>query len=281
MRKYENLTALELRGLYFNKKLDQDVMTVEDYEKLLDCEIDLDLEVMDNGVINFCTDGMVKFEKYSEYIPLPPVERLIHRHNLLLFRERENKRRKQSDSLLGAGISRRGGKVAVFAIVAALTALLAQGVAFAFGYNSVFDLIKNAVNSSDRKAVSGNNDVVLKDDSRYYNSMREMLDAENLKILYPSDLTSEYKFTDFRVTDFGGKIEVMARSEEPYITFMVKLGEDIPFDDYEYEENGIKFNIVDIKGKVQAWWVCDSDYYTIVVSNCETLSEIIKNLKEN
>ncbi|MCL1866071.1 MAG: hypothetical protein FWF82_01525, partial [Oscillospiraceae bacterium] len=108
MRKYENLTALELRGLYFNKKLDQDVMTVEDYEKLLDCEIDLDLEVMDNGVINFCTDGMVKFEKYSEYIPLPPVERLIHRHNLLLFRERENKRRKQSDSLLGAGISRRG-----------------------------------------------------------------------------------------------------------------------------------------------------------------------------
>ncbi|MCL1866786.1 MAG: hypothetical protein FWF82_05195, partial [Oscillospiraceae bacterium] len=177
--------------------------------------------------------------------------------------------------------SRRGRKVAVFAIVAALTALLAQGVAFAFGYNSVFDLIKNAVNSSDRKAVSGNNDVVLKDDSRYYNSMREMLDAENLKILYPSDLTSEYKFTDFRVTDFGGKIEVMARSEEPYITFMVKLGEDIPFDDYEYEENGIKFNIVDIKGKVQAWWVCDSDYYTIVVSNCETLSEIIKNLKEN
>ena len=169
MRKYENLTALELRGLYFNKKLDQDVMTVEDYEKLLDCEIDLDLEVMDNGVIDFCTDGIVKFEKYSEYIPLPPVERLIHRHNLLLFRERESRLKTQSASLLKAGRSRWSKKVAVFAVVAALTALLAQGVAFAFGYVNVFDLIKNAVNSSDRKAVSGNNDVVLKDDSRYYN----------------------------------------------------------------------------------------------------------------
>jgi hypothetical protein len=119
--KYSNLNALELRELFLNNALDANLMSLEDFEKLFGCEIELDDSRAD--VLAFCSNGLNQYEKYSRDIQMPPLDELLQEH---YCRNRKNRNR----------VFVKVTRAAAFIVLAfTLTALLAQGVAMALGFD--------------------------------------------------------------------------------------------------------------------------------------------------
>jgi len=166
----------------------------------------------------------------------------------------------------------------VLALLFAITATAA-----AMGY-SITDLGKKILNINEKTSTDYNGiEIIRTNDTRIYKSMSEMLEIEKLNILYPVKLPAGYEFTDYRIDDFGSYSEVRAYTSEPYLVFTVEIEtSQVDTNNYLYETNGIKYNIVEMgDGFYQAWWFNNNDYYTITVSNKNMLSEIIKNLMED
>lgn len=262
---YRNKSAYELREMLLNNTIETDLMDLEEYEKLFGYEIEL--EEPDVVVLNYCNKGLKQYDKYKEGSQKPPFETILRKYNA------QNRKR------LVYNTARR---VAIFTVVLTITALLAQGVAVALGYNGIIDLGKKLLNIPEKTVENyDDNSIFWSDDSRIYNSMQEMIESESLNILYPDELPNGYEFTDFRITDSGIFLEIVAFKAEPYIYFRVEIGTNITIDDYSHQINNIKYNLFDTPDGYQACWVSDGNYYWIVVSDEATLSEIIKNLKES
>ncbi|MCL2637555.1 MAG: hypothetical protein FWD48_04210 [Oscillospiraceae bacterium] len=259
--RYENLSAQELREMFLNSALDADLMSIKEYEMLFGHELTLDEPSAD--VLMFCTAGMSRNEKYSRDIQKPPFEAIIKK------REQKKRRSKSIKTMR---------RIAAVLIITIVTALFAQGISLALGFNLV-DFFRNALNAPDKTTTDfSGTEMFIKDEIRFYNSMNELLETEGLNILFPVG----YNFTSFTVMDIGDYIDVWASSLEPNITFSINIGAEIHSIDYTYEENGIWYNISDMgDGTYQAFWVSDTDYYTIIVSDKAVISEIIRNLKEN
>jgi hypothetical protein len=267
MNKYEKLTAAELREMYLNNTLDTDSMSIEDYEKLFEHEMDTyDEYTMNSDILLFCSNGLNQFEKYQRFSNYkPPIEELFKRHYC---------ERRQVRTQIILKISKWA---AVFVVGVALST---QIVAMAFGYSNVIELIRSALNNPEKTVTDFNNkDIIHTNDTRFYNSMSEMLETENLDILYPTKLPNGYEFVNFDVTDMGAYFELRAYATEPYISFSVEFNVDFQIDRYDYEISCIEYNIVETaNGMYKAEWVDGTNYYGIIVSDKATLSEIIKNL---
>jgi hypothetical protein len=290
-RKYENLTATELREMFLNGALDADSMTVEDYEKLFDYESELDIDNTNSDVLNFCSDGLGRFEKYSQDddIQPPPIEKVLHKRYVQRFQEINKTANSETSAeflevvptkrrLLP--LSRFGRIAAMFVSIITVAALIGHGVAVAMGYDNILDLIRNALNSPERTATNViGQDAIFTDNTRIYNSMTELLATENLDILYPTSLPEGYGFTDFIVLDLDTGLQIQMFAIEPFIEFIAYIGANFEFDNFDYEVNDIRYSIDELgDGLYQGHWLDGADYYTIVVKNRESLSEIINNL---
>jgi hypothetical protein len=111
--------------------------------------------------------------------------------------------------------------------------------------------------------------------------MEAMLKLENLDILYPTKLPTGYEFTTLSVANFDTYLEVKLYSEEPYVDFRARIGENIQIDSYDNEINGIKYRISEHEGMYQADWSSGEDYYWVIVSDKAIMPEIIKNLQRS
>lgn len=262
---YSELLYEELRAMLLNNELEHEYMTEEDYSHLLDYETELDDP--SNIVLNFCFDGLSRFDKYKDCDNINiDIKSLAKIHDKGNFKFSKNIRRVS---------------IAVIAVISSFFVITVT--AAALGYN-VIELALKALNTQEKTATDNDgNEIILTDNTRFYSSMNEMLNTENLKILYPEKLPDNYKFTDFRVDDFNNRLEIMAFATEPYISFevIVKANYDIE-DNYSYKINDIEYNTVVMdNGMFQAYWSDGENYYTIVVSEEAILSDIIKNLKES
>jgi RNA polymerase sigma factor (sigma-70 family) len=172
-------------------------------------------------------------------------------------------------------------RVAVLLTILVVATLLLQGMAMALGYDNFIDMIRAAISSPDGRAENPaiGRETVFTDGFRTYNSMSELLVAENLSILYPSRLPTGYEFTVFEVVDLRNGLRIQAFAIEPFITFAVMINADFEIDNYDYEVNGISHNItVTDESLYQAFWNIGVDYYEIIVNERAILSEIINSL---
>jgi len=150
----------------------------------------------------------------------------------------------------------------------------------ALGYSSIFDLMRRAVNSPERTAVDDiGNESSFTDGFRTYNSMGELLETENINILFPTRLPDGYEFTNFVVIESGGNFRIQASATEPYIFFIARIRANIEIVDFSYEVGGIRYNILELgDGVYQGEWIIGADYYEVVVDDDSVISEIIKKL---
>jgi len=126
--KYSDLSVAKLREMLLNNALEADLMCLEDYEKLFLHETNSNNP---NGiVIAFCSKGLNQHEKYNRDIRQPSLEALSqelkHRNQL--------KRRK--------AVAKVSRMAAVIVVGVMITAVLAQGVSMALGYN-LFGFVRN------------------------------------------------------------------------------------------------------------------------------------------
>jgi len=274
---YSDLSYEELRDFLLNGELNHEDMDEENYAFLLDNEVKFG--DCNETVLDFCTDGLKRFEKYKECLNFEQnknidFEAIVSQHQIEALiecverDEYEIKIRRKPKRFL----------VAIAAVVASF-AIITVTVS-AMGYD-IIDLIRNALNSPDKSANDNQgHGVNLTDDFRFYNSMNEMLEIENIGILYPAELPVGYEFTDFEVTDFSSQFILGAYGSEPYISFEVNINVNRQIENYEFEVNGIQYNIAERDGMYHAEWLVGEDYYTIVVGDRAVISEIIENLTE-
>jgi hypothetical protein len=277
MRNYGDLSTGELREMCVNGELDADLMSLSDYERLFDYETDLDEP--QSSVLVFCSNGLNQHEAYGKHLPKPSLESVYERHEQMFGgKSAEPQATPKAKKRQFAPTSRWGKLVATFVAVFIGAALLAQGVAYAFGYNLI-EMFWNAISNPERFIgdSSGDNEMNFTNNTRFYNSMEEMLETENLNILYPARLPGGYVFSDFIVTDTT-RFTIRFLSAEPFLEFTIDIGANVQIENYDYEIDGMKFYIIERDGLHQAGWSDSGDYYTVVVGDSETLLKIINNL---
>lgn len=130
MLNYSERTAQELREMLLNNTIDVDLMSIEDYERLFDLEVSL--KEPDVVVLSFCNKGLKQFDKYDVGIQKPPFEAI---------------RRKQSKRNFKL-VNKIARQAATIILVLAVVAILAQGIAYALGFN-LFGYIYNWFKDSD------------------------------------------------------------------------------------------------------------------------------------
>lgn len=307
---YSDLHYEELRTMLLNGGLHHEYIDESVYGYLLENETEFNNnahldEKSHTAVVEFCTTGLQRFDEYKDLssmeIYLRVIEKQVKRNQaerdvLTAFYNPKHKRISPIAAIIVfftrpklviralheqyIRFYRRRKGVAIVGLVVVFSTLFVT-VSAAFGFNFI-DLIRNAVGSPDRAATdSEGRNTVLTDNIRIYNSMAEMLEVENLNILYPAKLPVGYEFTHFEITDIGTEFMLQAIATDPYITFVITFGVDFQIDNYDYETNGIKYNVTERDGLYNAFWISDIDYYTIAVNSEITLLEIINNLQES
>jgi len=197
-------------------------------------------------------------------------------------------------------IPKRPIKTIVVMLVIIFSLVIGAVTASAFGYNFL-DLFWRVTNSPNPIAIyekdNGGLIVVSMVDDRSYNSISEMMEAENVEFLYPTWLPEGYEFTHFEAWEpivniqdfidfegqyFDGKTFRMSGTE-PYISFCVRFYVYETYDqDYNYTTNGIEYNIYELDdGLYKAHWGDGGVSYEININDREVLSKIIQNLKED
>jgi len=279
MRNYGDLSVCELRELCLNGELNADLMSLSDYERLFDYETDLDEP--QSSVLVFCSNGLNQHEAYGKRLPKPSLESVFEKHEQMFGgKSAESKATSKVKKRRFLPTSRLGKLAATFVAVFIGAALLAQGVAVAMGFDNFFDMIRSALNSSERTSVnSSGNQTFLDDNVRFYDSIEELLETENLSVSYPIKLPEGYSFTEFIVLDIETGMQIQMLATEPFLEFIIDIDANIQLDSYDYDDNGIKYRVFSPSdGMYQADFSYENDYYTIVANDRAILSEIINNL---
>ena len=268
IKNYNELSYEELRELLLKGELEHQYMAEEDYSWLLDNEIGR--EDFNPAVTTFCLcdEGLGRFDEYKNYDDIH-----IDIDSIFAQAEREGVEAAHEEGKKFTVVKPKRLKRSVIIAAAVVSALL---VAFSFT-----DFFRKFLNVPEKTPVgSDDNHIFRSDDTRFYNSMLEMLEAEKLNILYPAKLPNGYAFTNFEVNDFGVDFAILAYATEPYIEFKVLVDVGIHIDSYEYKVNGIGYNIFKMSENLyQADFSIGEDYYLVVVNDRAILSDIIKNLQ--
>jgi len=310
-RDYSKLTYVELRGMVLRGELEHEYISESVYVYLLENETEFSNEAHQDeesytAVVDFCTAGLKRFDKYkglsdfeiyTSFISGQVERKNIEREVLEAF-YRPKRRFVSPISVIRVFIedpklfARAIGELFVVFYKAHKRVVVAGMVVFsvftvtltasALGYN-VVDLFRSAFSKSDKTDTDEDGNQIFLAELRFYESIIELLEVENLSILFPAKLPVGYEFTDFIVSERENdtKTQIQAFATEPYISFVVIIDTDSVMESYHYEANGIEYNILDLGNELyQAEWIYSDNYYTVIVSDKAILSEIIENLKE-
>jgi len=251
-------------------------------------------------ICEFCTAGLKRFDEYKElddfqiyasfmldYWEKPNAEENTGNLAEQLFEDVkqvqiENIERDVLSEFYGVRYKkRRKFKRATVAMIAVLSSfVLITAVSATLRY-SFIDLLRNVISSPDQTIFRDDGFTIFSEGGRFYGSWAELLEAENLSILYPRELPQGYEFTEFQVSVLGESSEIWAGATEPFIGFTVRIGSYNTVERYDYEINDIKFYVVELgEGLYQAGWNYNDDYYTMIIGNRDLLFDIIKNLRK-
>jgi hypothetical protein len=292
--KYNNLTVLELREMFLNNTLDTDLMNQNDFEKLFGYEIELDEPSAD--VISFCSNGLNEYEYYGKDIQMPPLSDI--------YKELERRTRRNR--------SRAFAKVTQVAVsivlVIALTALLAQGVAMALGFD-LFGYIFNwfrpdtveitiiipdddgihhlPVHTATTAPTEPDNSTEIEDEFVFLDFERiEDIDEEWLNRVSPW-LVERYEFSHGQYLSFHGEREfnivfMDGSGTQVFLTIKDLSMHYVEIDDDKLVEevtlNGIMFKIFNNIEDFQVVWEHDDLLYTLnTFLPFEAVKEIIWN----
>jgi len=264
---YGKLSDDELQQRCIDGELKHSLMAEDEYELLLGHECFNSDIIPSRVVLKFCEVGLKQINQYEKYE--------------FLFKKAEKKASETEETTIKFVKSKKRTWRFVASVASVCVISVVAVSVFAFGGFNIFDLIRNAFNSPDGISIdnSGNQGFSSMEKFRSYNSIDELLETENVNILYPTKLPDEYSFTDFMFIDYGTHFELMASATEPHILFVVKIGLNNQIESFTYETNGIKYNVIERDGLYTAEWNIGEDYYGMSVSDKATISEIIENLR--
>jgi len=283
---YANLHDLFVKGELYHEHMEQ-----SDYERLLSQESDFENK-SNEYILEFCANGLKQYEEYAHLSDIEIYLKFMAKNIAIHDAERSVLERFRTPKNTGAiaEIRSRSGKKSerkqyrlASMIVAIVTISVLALTVVAFGY-SFETLLRRALETPGVPVIDDDTEIIVAVDTRTYDSKQELLYNIPYNILYPAYLPESKSFTDFYFDDFGVMKSIIMKTDERYITFNVNIGRDfLDFEEFEYEINGIKFNVFEFDGVFyQASWVCENGFsYSLVVKDREIIPKIMENLKQN
>lgn len=238
-------------------------------DKIMTDEVKKSLSKVDEKLITECVDMIMRIDKIDQ-IALAEKER--ETANKILKNIADMKQTKK--------YSRRFRRPVIVCIIVIIGSFIVMtATARGMGYDSIVDMGK-ALFKLPEKIIAQQNDkeMIYSLDSRSYDTVEDMVAAENLDIIYPRELPNGYVFENIIVVDFGDYLDVTLNSNENYIDMALTTNTTIQIAEYTDEINGIKYNIVNRNGLYEAYWNLDSNYYKLSCIDKEDLFYTISKI---
>lgn len=149
----------------------------------------------------------------------------------------------------------------VAAVCVVFAATLAQGISMTFVDDKLVVWFRELMSSD------GNKHVVFFNEIREYGSVEELIEAENVDILFPTN----QRFERFEAYNIGDILHIVITTTEPFVRFSVDINAGIIVEQYFVEWDGF----------YQVGWTENGNYYRVLTTDSLLLSEIIENLVRN
>lgn len=153
--------------------------------------------------------------------------------------------------------------------------------ASAFGFN-VFEYFREVIGlSAGEKVDKGTVTLINRGEAKEYDSIEELLEAENINILYPSVLPEGIAVKSIRILENGDGKQIILLTNNPQTTVSIytnKASTGDSFGDCEvYLSNDITFYVN--RELNSAYFIFENDYYSIQAETYENIIFIIDSLK--
>ena len=281
----DNLKGQEIKELIIDRKITLEDLDTSALEKLLDYETDmLCLDMGDMELIRACAarldelNGPAMTDEEFWSIIKKAEERMISG-------EKENTPVDAPVNAPARVVKKRiiWKKVWLVAAIVALLISAATMTASAFGFN-VFEYFREVMGlSAGEKADKGTVTLINRGEAKEYDSIEELLEAENINILYPSVLPEGIEITTIKIkedTKGGNFIQVLTNDTVTnYVVYTDRESTNGTYSDCEeHKYNGIIFYVnVELNS---AFCYRNNCFYSIQAKNYESIILIIQNLKE-
>jgi len=280
----DNLKGQEIKELIIDRKITLEELDTSALEKLLDYETDmLCLDMGDMELIRACAarldelNGPAMTDEEFWSIIKKAEERMISG-------EKENTPVDAPVNAPARVVKKRiiWKKVWLVAAIVALLISAATITASAFGFN-VFEYFREVIGlSAGEKVDKGTVTLINRGEAKEYDSIEELLEAENINILYPSVLPEGIEIESVRISeDTNGEcIKIFTNNSQVNIAIYAgRTPTDSTFEDSEvFELNGIKFCVNE--ELVSAYCYHNNCFYSIQANNYENILQMIDNIKE-
>lgn len=182
-------------------------------------------------------------------------------------------------------------KVLLVAACIAILVALFSIASIAFKWN-IFEELKNRFGTVADTPIGiqqqMNGITVTRDDEdKYYYSIDEVIENEDLNILFPTYLPEETRITGVSVCQYNGHEEVVIIFNESNMSWLISIDENLDTKMIETASETLKINgkecyIVDIVdlNQVQICFVYDDNVYTFKGTDKNVIIKIIESLKE-
>ena len=281
----DNLKGQEIKELIIDRKITLEELDTSALEKLLDYETDmLCLDMGDMELIHACAarldelNGPVMTDEEFWSIIKKAEERMISG-------EKENTPVDAPVTAPARVVKKRiiWKKVWLVAAIVALLISAATITASAFGFN-VFECFREVIGlSAGEKVDKGTVTLINRGEAKEYDSIEELLEAENINILYPSVLPEGIEITTINIkegTNSGNFIQVLTNDAQTNIVIYTnRLESNSSFNGCEeHRFNGYTFYVR--KELNSAYCYSNDCYYSIQSNSYNNLLLIIENIKE-
>lgn len=173
-------------------------------------------------------------------------------------------------------------RIAIVAAAIIIMMTTTVAIAAAFGVN-IFEYIKNIASEPDGTTVNIDEFTFYNAKStKKYNSIQEMVESENLDIMYPTRLPDGVDIESIRLTDNtngNNMVQISTNIVSVNIQIELRTSELISYFDKIYENNEVIYYIR-TKEACSATCYYKNNYYYISANTYEDLILIINNMKE-
>ena len=176
---------------------------------------------------------------------------------------------------------KRPAMISVIAII--MTILSLTVAAHVSGYKNFIEMGKAIFDYAEKKwfTINNNETFIYSSEIRYYKTIEEMIEAENLDIVYPRSLPDGYIIDEISVTDMGEfkEIRLMSSLIQPKkFVFTIDINRDIKQSENLERIGNIDCYIGENNSMFYAVWSIDKNHYRLSCENKNDLISIIKNI---
>lgn len=286
MKNTDKFDCLAVKECIIKGLIDINKLSEDELEALIDFETENIIECQtepDMSFLNMCNDAMHKFEDYRKDISDKKLQELGDKAYIEFTQKQITASRAKKPHRFLKRLATTCAAMLVFCFLSLSVAAVALG-SYSAAWEYISSNVSEILNLNGSKKVDGIT-IIKSDYTKKYDTIEELLIAENLDILYPTALPEGVEVERVKVFAFDNDKEkiMLIFNNDTYsiqITNYFSVNIDNLTNYSIYKKNGIDFYITTMNdGTYQAITQKNATEYRFICSNYENLIYILNNMK--